>query len=394
MIEHICKAGQVAWAAVGVAVLLVLVGLVAWSVRVIYPPLILAGAIVFLLNPLVTFLQHRGIPRVVGAGAGYLGFFAVVALAVLALRPLVTDQVDQLRHQWPELQGKVEDWIDARAEDSKGTAFEFTRQELYDSLSSANLSLREQVDRARRIGVRVFHVLLVLVLGPIIGFYLLVDLPHVRRVAEGLVPARARPEVNLVAHRLNRAIGGFFRGQLLVALIVGVICSVGLAVIGLRFWLLIGMIAGLFNIIPLVGPWIGGVPGVVIALTTGSMGQALLVVAVMAGAQQVDNHFITPQVMQRAVKLHPAAVILALLAGGTLFGFFGLLLAVPATAVLKIVLGHLWRVHVLGEPLERAVASEARDDAGGGVVEDVVRLRPEPDPESEPEAAEPYADRR
>ena len=72
----------------------------------------------------------------------------------------------------------------------------------------------------------------------------------------------------------------------------------------------------------------------------------------MAGAQQIDNHFITPQVMQRAVRLHPAAVILALLAGGTLGGFLGLLLAVPAAAVLKILLGHLWRVHVLDEPFE------------------------------------------
>jgi predicted PurR-regulated permease PerM len=94
----------------------------------------------------------------------------------------------------------------------------------------------------------------------------------------------------------------------------------------------------------------------------------------MAVAQQIDNHFISPIVMQRAVKLHPAAVMLALLAGGTLGGFFGLLLAVPTAAVLKIVVGHLWRTYVLGEPFEEIVADDtaADEEPGVGLVEDVV----------------------
>ena len=194
--------------------------------------------------------------------------------------------------------------------------------------------------------------------------------PHLRRVAESLVPPSVHDEVFVVAHRLNRAIGGFFRGQLVVAAIVGVLCSIGLGVIGLKFWFLIGMIAGLFNVIPLIGPWVGGIPGVTIALTTGSPLQALLVVVVMVGVQQIDNHFITPQVMQRTVHLHPAVVILALVAGGSLAGFFGLLLAVPVTAVLKILISHVWRTYVLGEPVEPWVDPDG--DAGpGGVVEDV-----------------------
>ena len=87
----------------------------------------------------------------------------------------------------------------------------------------------------------------------------------------------------------------------------------------------------------------------------------------MAVVQQIDNHFISPIVMQRAVKLHPAVVMLALLAGGTLGGFFGLLLAVPATAVLKIVVGHVWRHFVLGQPLDEIEAAWEHDDAKPGV---------------------------
>ncbi|MDP9404280.1 MAG: AI-2E family transporter [Actinomycetota bacterium] len=371
MTERLRGAGQLSWALVGVAVLFAVICVVLWTVRVIFPPLILAGAIVFLLNPVVTRLQRRRVPRALGAALAYVSVLAALALCGALVYPLAADQADELRDDWPEIQAKAESWIDARAEDSKGTFYEFTREDLEDAFSADNLTFRQQLDRARDVGLRVFQVLLVLVLAPIIAFYLLVDLPRIRTVLVSLVPSGARDEVLHVSRRLNRAIGGFFRGQLLVAVIVGAMCSVGLFAIGLRFWFLVGMIAGLFNVIPLIGPWVGGIPGVVIALTTGSPLQALGVVVVMATAQQIDNHFITPQVMQRVVQLHPAAVILALLAGGTLGGFFGLLMAVPAAAVLKIVCGHLWRMHVLGEPFEEVSAEEAAAE-GNGLVQDVV----------------------
>lgn len=376
MTERVRRAGQVSWAVVGVAALLGVIGLVAWTVRVIFPPLVLAGAIVFLLNPIVTRLQRRGVPRAAGAGLAYLGVLGGLVLAGVLIYPIAADQARELGDDWPEIKAEAEGLIDDVADASKGTFLEFTRQDLEDAFSNDNTTFRQQLDQARDIGLRVFHVLLILVLSPIIAFYLLVDAPHIRQVMESLVPEGAKDEVAHLAHRLNRAIGGFFRGQLMVAAIVGVMCSIGLLAVGLRFWFLVGMIAGIFNIIPLIGPWVGGVPGIVIALTTGSPVQAVGVVVVMVVAQQIDNHFITPQVMQRAVQLHPAAVILALLAGGTLGGLFGLLMAVPIAAVLKIVCGHVWRVHVLGEPLPVA-AAEAEAAEGPGLVEDVTpAIRP------------------
>ena len=389
--ERLRRAGQVAWAIVGVTTLVAILGLVVWTFRVVLPPLILAGAIVFILNPFVTILQRRGIPRAAGAGIAYLIVIGAITLAGVLMAPFASDQIEQLLADWPDIRDKTERWIDARAVDSENWVVQLPSvDELRNELGNEGDSLSEQLRRAREIGLQVFHVLLIVVLAPIIAFYLLVDVPHLRTSAEALIPRGARDEVLLVGHRLNRAIGGFFRGQLLVAFIVGVMCSIGLALIGLEFWFLIGMIAGLFNVIPLVGPWIGGIPGVVIALTTGSPLQALGVVAIMAGAQQIDNHFITPQVMQRAVRLHPAAVMLALLAGGTLGGFFGLLLAVPVAAVVKIIVGHVWRVHVLGEPLEEVARAHGVQDAapGTGMVEDVVDITPPPgDPTAGSEAA-------
>ena len=178
----------------------------------------------------------------------------------------------------------------------------------------------------------------------------------------------------VLTRRLSTAIGGYFRGQLAVAIVVGIMASIGMLIIDLPFWLIVGMIAGLFNMIPLIGPWVGAVPGIVIAVTTGGgVGKAIAVAVVMAIVQQIDNHFISPIVMQRAVKLHPAAVMMALLAGGTIGGFFGLLVAVPTAAVLKILLGHLWRTYVLGEPFDtQLVITDAEDARPGGVVEDVL----------------------
>ena len=369
MSERIRRAGQVAWAMVGLAALVALVALVAWYVRVVWPPLILAGAIVFLLNPGVTALHRRGLPRVAGTALSYLAFFAVVGLAVLIVAPLAVDQAQGLDEELPNVRADVERWINDRAEQSRNWIVKFPSVGELESevgASGSSSSLGSTFATLRDFGGRVVHVVLIIVLAPIIAFYLLVDLPRLRVVAESLVPDRARDEVLLLASRLNRAIGGFFRGQLFVAIIIGVLVSTGLALVDLPFWLLVGMVAGFSNIVPLIGPWVGAVPGVIIALTTRDPGTALWVVAIMAGAQQVDNHFISPIVMQRAVKLHPAAVMLALLTGGTLGGFFGLLIAVPTAAVLKILVSHLWHTYVLGEPIEQLAAHVEAAELGTG----------------------------
>ncbi len=339
--------------------------------------------------------------------------------------PLVQRQGEELADQWPEIRAKFEKSINDLSQRSKDDNWFVeipTVNELRDQLgggtstaqkdefdqvvvSASNALERngdsrlaadldrvaadarnqfpgetgviEQLQTARDIGTRLFGVGLIFVLGPIIAFYLLVDLPHIAAVTRSLTPERAKGQVLLIGSRLNQTIGGYFRGQLAVATIVGIMVSIGLAILGLPFWLIVGMIAGVFNMVPLIGPWVGAVPGVVIALTTRDLGTALWVVAIMAIAQQIDNHFISPLVMHRTTSLHPAVVMLALLAGGTLGGFFGLLLAVPVTAALKVVIGHLWRVYVLDQPFDEIAALGEPPPGDGpdpGLVEPLRRL--------------------
>jgi predicted PurR-regulated permease PerM len=398
MVDRIRRAGAVSWALCGVAALVALLGLVAWVFRVVWPPLILAGAIVFLLNPVVTHFQHRHVPRALGTALSYLGVAAVVTVVVLLVAPLATSQYDDLAGEWPELRRDLRESVDDLSERSVDddwpieipTYAELERQFSGDTGADANGDgqvseeerqdrFAEQLDTARELGLRVFHVGIIFVLAPIIAFYMLVDLPHIREVCRSLVPERARGDVMVVSRRLSIAIGGYFRGQLAVAFVVGTMSSLGMLIIDLPFWLIVGMVAGVFNMIPLIGPWVGAVPGIIIALTTGGgVSQAVWVAVTMAIVQQIDNHFISPIVMQRAVKLHPAVVMLTLLAGGTLGGFFGLLLAVPAAATLKIILGHAWRHFVLDQPLDEIEAEWDRNDAGPGVgpVESLGRDQP------------------
>jgi predicted PurR-regulated permease PerM len=191
-------------------------------------------------------------------------------------------------------------------------------------------------------------VLLVFVVGPLIALYLLIDLPHLSRDLKNLIPESNRDEFVDLGGKVTTAVGGFFRGQLLVALVVGVLSAIGFRIIGLPFWFVVGAVAGFFNLVPLIGPYIGGALGFLVGLLTGGIGLGLRAALVELIVQQLDNHFISPNVMRRTVNLHPVTVMLSLLAGGAVAGFWGVLLGVPAVAVAKVTLGHLWATRVLG----------------------------------------------
>ncbi len=143
----------------------------------------------------------------------------------------------------------------------------------------------------------------------------------------------------------------------LTATFVALLSAFGYRLIGLELWLIIAIIAGLFNMIPFVGPWIAGILAVGVALVSGDLTTVILAGVVALVVQQLDNHFVSPLVLRATVKLHPALIILALLVGGSVGGLLGVVLAVPLLAAAKVLAGHFWRTRVLGEPWEQAVES-------------------------------------
>jgi predicted PurR-regulated permease PerM len=347
--ERFVRLGILAWAGIGIIVLAYLLLRLLVYVNPVVPPLLLAVVVVYLLNPIVTALERRGVPRLAGAGIVYVLFILLVVLAIDLLVPLVTRQISQVVDHFP---GYV---ADAQTQLRRLAArfgaepnFRLDADHIRNWLAAGDN--RQAVTRyltgLRSFTTSLLSTLVIFVIGPIMAFYLLVDLPRLQRGAMVLIPPARRDEIRGLMDRISQAVGGFFRGQLLVALFVGVASSIGLWLIGLPFWLLVGMVAGVFNLVPLIGPFIGGGLAVVIALVAGEPLTALWAALVLLAVQQLDNHLISPNVMSRTVQLHPVVVMLALLVGASFAGLFGMLVIVPLVAVAKIVFLFLWSRYV------------------------------------------------
>jgi len=349
------RIGMASWSLLGTILLL---SAVVWGiiqVANLIPAVVLAIAVIYVLNPIVSRLQRWGVPRLLGSCLSYVALLGVLVLVGYLAFPSIGDQARQLGDDFPQIYEDLASDAERWADKVGFTVDVPNYDELRDSIDEATND--GGVLSFNRIGdytLTVLEFLLLLILAPVLAFYILLDLPKMREHAKGLVPPQHREEAVFVSKQLGTAIGGFLRGQLLVALIVGVLTSLGFWAVGLQFWLLIGMIAGFLNIIPFVGPWVGGGLGVLVALATADPQTALWAAIVAAGVQQLDNHFISPNVLRFTVRLHPAIIILVLLVGGTLGGLLGVLLAVPVMASIKILFGHLWRTRVLGESWEEA----------------------------------------
>jgi predicted PurR-regulated permease PerM len=355
--ERFVRIGIIAWCGIGVIILGYLMLRLMVYVNPIVPPLLIAIAVVYLLNPLVSALERRGVPRVAGAGIVYILFLCIVALVVSLLVPVVARQVSQVIDHFPDYLADGQAFVrDIAARFGQEPNFRLDAEQVREWLSASENrgTVTRYLTGLRSVTTSVISGLIIFVLGPVMAFYLLVDLPRLRRGAMALVPPGRREEIKGLMDRIGQAVGGFFRGQLLVALFVGVASSIGLWAIGLPFWLLVGMVAGIFNLVPLVGPFIGGGLAVIIALVSGEPLKALWAALVLLAVQQIDNHLISPNVMGRTVQLHPVVVMLALLVGASFAGLFGMLVIVPLVAVAKIVFLFIWSKYVdYGDELTR-----------------------------------------
>lgn len=374
--ERLRRAGIAAWSIIGI---LILLGASAWlliKIRVIFPPLVLALLIIYLVDPIVTRLERRRVKRPLAAVFSYVIVLGSLTLLIMAAAPFVSSQVTAFARNWPEFRTDLIDFArdtSEAVEDRTGLTISTARVECLlgaadqEAPSEARCdrlteTLREQIvaqaGRISEITFGVLETLLAFVLAPLIALYLLIDLPQLKRDLLNLVPEAYRDEAADVGAKVGRAVGGFFRGQLFVALLVGLLSALGFRLIGLPFWFLIGAVAGFFNLIPLVGPFIGGALGFLVGVVYEGVGLGLQAALVELVVQQLDNHFISPNVMSRTVKLHPATVILSLLAGGAIAGFWGVLLGVPAVAVIKLLAGHFWSTRVLGREVSPAAPAE------------------------------------
>jgi predicted PurR-regulated permease PerM len=352
----------IVWTLVGAVALGWVFLIIAEAVRVIWLPIAFAAGIVFLLDPLVRMFERLRMPRLVGAILALLIMVAVIVAVGALVWPAIQQQGTELIQQLPDLYVNVIDWARDFAANVFGIDIEeFLSQQAIEEWLRDPANQETIQDLLFGFGAGagivlrgVAETIAVIALAPILAIYILMDLSRFQGQAIELTPPRHRPEVAYVGGEVGTAMGSFVRGQLLVAFIVGVASSFGMWVIGLPFWLLIGIIAGFLNLIPFLGPVVGGALAALVALLNGDVWQAVWAVVIMIVIQQIDNHLVTPVIQRARVNLSPLVIVLALIIGGTLAGLLGVLVAIPVTAAVRIVVGHLWRTRVLGQSWEEA----------------------------------------
>lgn len=326
---------------------LIVIGILAliflYFVKGILISFILAAVIAYFLYPLVAYLEgKRGISRL---GAIFLSYLVVTLLLLLLFMyiiPLLTEELSQLIADIPNYTRELQKIINQLQQNyQQALVLDATQRLSAELLNRTEVIVIQVAARTTQLIVWLVTSLVNLIIALILAFYLLRDFNQIKSNLIGLLPIRYREKVLIFWSEINQVIEGFIRGQLLVAFFVAFTVTVGLYWLGIPYALIIGLIAGIAGIIPYLGSIIGILPALILAFLQ-SPWLALKVLVMFAIIQQVEGSIVAPKIVGDRVGLHPLVIVFSLLAGGQLLGIWGMLLAVPLAAILKVFLIHLW----------------------------------------------------
>lgn len=315
--------------------------------RSILVPLLIASLLAYAFDPAVGFLERRRIPRVLGI---WLIFFLIVAIIFLFLFfviPVIQAQIVRAVERFPSYMEYLREKILPSIEETFGVRFPTTFKEILETVLPR---LREQAPAVFQPATvfvlaffsntaRLFVALINLIVIPFAFYYLLRDFDRLKKKLAAYIPPRHRPEAYRRLHEIDRSLGGFIRGQFLVILFLAVFYGVGLTFIGVDLAFVLGFIAAVGEIVPYIGFIVGLSLSILIALLQfQDFLHPVYVVLLFAAIQSIQGLMVAPLVMGRQVGLHPLIVIGSIYVGGDLFGFIGVLLAVPMAAVLVVLI--------------------------------------------------------
>lgn len=367
---------------VGLPLLLLLAWAVAGAVRHVVFVFLVALLIALLLNPLVRAFERVWFPRGLAVAIVYLTFAAVLALAILALGTVV---VQQTRHASNRVDdyftvhsgrlhetGAAQDlrhfqrWLDTHH--LKRVRVEKQGQKFLDSVGTKDVEkyTTKALNWAEGAGLAIVSLLFSVVLVVVVSIYMLLDMPRLAAAADRRFPPP--PGTTPLVQRMEQALASYVKGQLALSLIIGTSAGVGLWILGMvglmpnggRYAVAFGAFAGAAELIPYIGPWLGAAPPVLYALVQHPL-SALWVALLFLGIQQLEGHIVVPKVMGHTLRLHPLLVIFGLLAGGEIYGFPGILVALPLLAAGRA----LWEFFSERLALERWSGSEPVAEAVG-----------------------------
>ncbi|MEM9707618.1 MAG: AI-2E family transporter [Pseudomonadota bacterium] len=301
-------------------------------------PFVLGGAVAYCLDPVADRLERWGLSRVWATVVITIVALLVFVLAVLLIIPTLLDQLGQLFALAPELGRELRTWIDTRFPDITDANSTIGR-----SLASLGETIQakgaEFINGVLTSALSFLNVLVLVVLVPVVAFYLLLDWDRMVAQIDDLLPRDHAPVIRKIAGDIDNTLAAFIRGQGTVCLILGIYYAALLAAVGLQFGLVIGAVAGLISFIPYVGAVVGGALAVGLALFQfwGEWIWVAAVYAIFQSGQFLEGNILTPKLVGSSVGLHPVWLIFALSVFGTLFGFIGLLVAVPLAASIGVI---------------------------------------------------------
>ncbi len=320
-----------------------------WVFSPILTPFVLAAGVAYFLDPLATRLARIGVPRGLAAFLLVLLLVLLALLAALLLWPLLISQIGVLLTRLPGYIARtgqaLRETLIALEEHTGPEVLDARLRELVVSQAGAMLTfLGTAATRLIGGGFALFNVFTLLVVTPVVGFYLLRDWQRIVARVDGWLPRRSAGTLRSLAGEMDRVLSAWLRGQLLCCLVLGVFYAVGLSAVGLELGLMVGLFAGFLSFIPYVGSLTGFAIAVLLALGQfGSWNGVLLVCLVFVVGQTLEGYVIYPRLLGDRVELHAVWVIFALFAGGIAFGFLGVLLAVPMAAAIGVLARHFLR---------------------------------------------------
>lgn len=314
----------------GVLAVLVLLWMISDVLILIFASVVFATA----LDPSVKALQKLKIPRAAAVGLIYLAFAAVVVGTIFLVIPTVSAQIETISKNLPAYQLKLKQFVDHTPQ----------LEGLYTKLSQQTTSLSENlIKNAAPVAAGFFSGLVGLLTFLVLTFYMLSGGKRMAVAAFDFIPQpHLKKRLVNLSINISTKLGYWLRGQVVLGFIIFVASFIGLSVLGVEYALTLAVIAGIMELVPLIGAYLGAIPAVLVAMTM-SPAKGLAVAILFLVIQQFEGHIIVPQVMKRALGLPPVVILTAVLVGGKLFGFIGVLLAAPVAAAILVVVEDIMR---------------------------------------------------
>ena len=303
-------------------------------------PLFLAMFLAYIFKPIVNWFESKGISRIPGTIILYLASFSIIIILLSILIPIFSNEFFSLQEKLPEYLSTIYNKLWAWQE---GIQSKYIIIKEFNLLSKTIGTLQENIFGS----AENFYVLLqniftwfyAFFLMPFYMFFILADGPKIKKQFLLAIPNKYFEAAANLFFRVDKQLGSYIRGILLDSAVIGTLSVIGLFIFKVKFFFIIGIFAGLANLIPYFGPVAGAVPAILITvLEKGSVSSALWIVALFCVIQLIDNAIVQPLVLARSVKIHPIFVLLAILVGGRWFGIWGMFFAVPLVGISKVII--------------------------------------------------------